>query len=223
MTTNRYEIAKTETLSSELKWHAEAWNDVASLGIDNFRVEGSDHHPQTNVKVVHDGRAIGMLFQVRDSYVRAVEREFQGAVCRDSCVEFFVRPTPDHGYFNFEINCGGVLHTSYIEDWTRVGDDFGKRTLLTAEQAKPIVVRSSLPAIVDPERMESITWTVFLSIPLSVMETFVGPLGTLDGRDWTANFYKCGDDTSHPHWAAWSPVAELNFHCPECFGNVHFL
>ena len=27
---------------------------------------------------------------------------------------------------------------------------------------------------------------------------------------WRANFYKCGDDTSHPHWAAWSPLKKVN-------------
>jgi hypothetical protein len=42
------------------------------------------------------------------------------------------------------------------------------------------------------------------------------------GNLWRANFYKCGDDTSHPHWAAWSPVDELNFHLPRCFGRLGF-
>ena len=55
-----------------------------------------------------------------------------------------------------------------------------------------------------------------------MLARYSGPLGTLAGRAWRANFYKCGDQTSHPHWAAWSPVDELNFHLPRCFGTIAF-
>ncbi|MEW6117215.1 MAG: carbohydrate-binding family 9-like protein, partial [Nitrospirota bacterium] len=41
-------------------------------------------------------------------------------------------------------------------------------------------------------------------------------------REWRANFYKCGDATSHPHWASWAPVEALNFHLPHCFGTICF-
>jgi len=38
------------------------------------------------------------------------------------------------------------------------------------------------------------------------------------------NFFKCGDETSHPHWASWSPISEeLNFHRPETFGSIVLL
>jgi hypothetical protein len=53
-----------------------------------------------------------------------------------------------------------------------------------------------------------------------VLERYVGPLAPLAGQVWRGNFYKCGDRTSHPHWAAWSPVDELNFHLPRCFGAL---
>jgi hypothetical protein len=42
------------------------------------------------------------------------------------------------------------------------------------------------------------------------------------GQTWRANFYKCGDLTSHKHWASWQPVKELNFHRPEDFGEIVF-
>jgi hypothetical protein len=221
--TKMHEISAVNSLPDTCDWDSDGWRGAEPLSIDNYREEGSSHRPMTEVKVLHDGRTIGMLFRVRDAYVRAATRAFQGPVCRDSCVEFFVRPLPDKGYFNFEMNCSGVLHTSYIEDWTRVGDQFGKRTMLTAEQAQSIRVVALLPSVIDPERAEPMTWTLALSVPLDVMESFVGSLGTLSGATWAGNFYKCGDETSHPHWASWSPVKELNFHSPECFGNLHFL
>jgi len=42
--------------------------------------------------------------------------------------------------------------------------------------------------------------------------------------EWRVNFYKCADDTSHPHWLTWSPVdlPEPNFHHPQSFGILQF-
>jgi hypothetical protein len=49
------------------------------------------------------------------------------------------------------------------------------------------------------------------------------PLGPMSSQSWRDNFYKCGDQTSHPHWASWSPVDDLNFHLPRCFGTICFV
>ncbi|MBF0230732.1 MAG: hypothetical protein HQK63_14285 [Desulfamplus sp.] len=42
--------------------------------------------------------------------------------------------------------------------------------------------------------------------------------------EWRANFYKCADKTSHPHWLTWSPVdfPKPNFHIHESFGILKF-
>ena len=37
------------------------------------------------------------------------------------------------------------------------------------------------------------------------------------------NFFKCADDSSHPHWASWAPIGEaLNFHQPQYFAPLRF-
>ena len=41
---------------------------------------------------------------------------------------------------------------------------------------------------------------VEFSIPFAVLEEYIGPLGAAAGQVWRANFYKCGSETSHPHW-----------------------
>ena len=40
----------------------------------------------------------------------------------------------------------------------------------------------------------------------------------------SANFYKCGDDTTKPHYISWNPVKSINpdFHRPEHFGILNF-
>ena len=39
-----------------------------------------------------------------------------------------------------------------------------------------------------------------------------------------ANFYKCGDDTTKPHFLSWNPVKapKPDFHRPEQFGVLNF-
>jgi len=65
-------------------------------------------------------------------------------------------------------------------------------------------------------------WTLRFYIPFAVFENYVGPLGEVAGQSWRGNFFKCAEDCSHPHWAAWSPVDEFNFHLPRCFGTLRF-
>ncbi len=196
------------------------WTRAASLAVDQFRPEGSDHRPQTTLQLLHDGRCLHGLFRVQDRYVRCVHQAYGDPVYRDSCVEFFVQPKAGGGYFNFEFNCGGAFLCNYITDETRVATGFKTAVKLTAADVARVRVVSSLPRIVEPEIAEPVSWWLTFAIPAEVMEKFVGPVGLLSRQTWHGNAYKCGNDTSHPHWAAWSPVDRLNFHLPRCFGEL---
>lgn len=195
----------------------------AELGrVTHFREESSDHRPDACFRLLHNETHLFIRFQVADRYVRSVQTEYQSPVCTDSCTEFFVRPRPDKGYFNFEVNAGGTLLLYYVEDPTRTPTGFKKRQSVTAEWSKKIVMWHSLPKVVDPTITDPVDWGNGWIIPVALLEAYAGPLGTLSGQHWQANFYKCGGDASHPHWASWSPVSELNFHLPACFGDLIF-
>lgn len=174
------------------------------------------------MRLLHDARGIHGLFQVHDRYVRCVRAEYGSEVWKDSCVEFFVQPRADAGYFNFEFNCGGAFLCSYIVDPTRTPDGFKEFVKLPAEIGRQIQVCTSLPGVVDPEIAEPTDWTLQFFIPFSLLEKHAGALGEVAGQTWRGNFFKCAEDNSHPHWAAWSPVDELNFHLPRCFGTLRF-
>lgn len=204
------------------QWEDDAWRHVPSLPIDRFRPESSDHRPRTRAKLVADHQGLYGIFKVQDCHVRSVHTGFQAPVYKDSCVEFFVQPRPDRGYFNFEFNCGGAVLASYITDPARTTDGFKAWEPLSPEDGRRIRVAHSLPAVVAPERIENTTWSLAFQIPLDILAAHVGPLRVKAGEVWQANFYKCGDETSHPHWAAWCPVDELNFHLPRCFGQLRF-
>jgi hypothetical protein len=203
-------------------WNGPAWENVPHLELNCFRPEGSGHRPMAKAKLLYDSKQLKCIFQVQDQYVRCIHTEFQGPVYQDSCVEFFVQPKPDYGYFNFEFNCGGTLLASYITDPTRIGTDLKEYAPLTRNEVEQIDIYHSLPRKVFPEIQQKVTWQIEVSIPFLLFEKYIGPLPDIQGNTWRANFYKCGDQTSHPHWASWSPVTELNFHLPVCFGNICF-
>ncbi|MBU4262253.1 MAG: carbohydrate-binding family 9-like protein [Proteobacteria bacterium] len=204
------------------EWDSPLWQQAPALPIAAFRPESTNHRPQTEVKLLCSPVALHGFFRVRDRYVRCVHDRFQQPVYQDSCVEFFVQPQVSGGYFNFEFNCGGSMLASYIVDPTRTEHGFRDFTPLTMEQGSQVSIYHSLPVLVEPEITNDLTWFIEFRLPFALLEKYVGPLGEIKGQVWRANFYKCGDKTSHPHWAAWSPVDELNFHLPHCFGRITF-
>jgi hypothetical protein len=179
-----------------------------------------DHFPTTEVKIAYDETSIHLMFQVADRYVRAVALDHQDNVWEDSCVEFFFTPNADvsMGYFNLEMNCGGIFLFHF-----QAGP--GKeRMVISKQDCNQIKVAHSLPRTVDPEITEPFTWRVAYSIPLALLKKYCPVIVPGPGRQWRANFYKCGDNTSHPHWLTWAPVDFFrpNFHLPQSFGILEF-
>jgi len=204
-------------------WSQGVWADVQPLRVRHFHAASSEHRPITEAKLLFDDEHLYVFFRVQDRYVRAVAGRFQGPVWADSCAEAFLQPRESRGYFNFEMNCGGTLLLYHIRDPRRTPEGFADFTPVAAEQAAKMRIYHSLPARVDPEIGEPVEWRLEYSIPLSLFEAYVGEAPRPAGERWRGNFYKCGDETSHPHWASWSPIGEeLNFHCPQHFGILEF-
>ncbi len=203
-------------------WDGPVWQNVPPLNIACFRPESSSHRPLTQCKLCYGLDRIWGLFRVDDRYVRCIHQGFQAEVYKDSCVEFFVEPKAGAGYFNFEFNGGGAMLASHVTDPTRVAGRVKGCTPLPPEKCRRVEIFHSLPARVEPEITEPIVWFLEFSIPVSIFEPYIGSIGNMAGQVWRANFYKCGNETSRPHWAAWQPVNDLNFHLPEHFGSLRF-
>ena len=213
------------SLRPELRglWDGPAWGETPFLDIDCFRPESTSHRPLVRCKLLHADSQLYGLFCVRDRYVRCIRTRFQSPVYEDSCVELFVQPKPDKGYFNFEFNCGGALLASYVTDPTRINGLVAGATPLSAEEGRQVAVYHSLPSIVEPEMVDEVTWSLEFAIPFALLTGYVGNLGKVEGQEWRGNLYKCGNRTSHPHWASWSPLSDRNFHAPWDFGALRFL
>jgi hypothetical protein len=220
---NSYVIQYTKR-PTEIKglWSGDVWRGVPVLEVAASRPEGSGHCPRTECKLLYGDKSIYVIFRVEDRYVRCVHTGFQADVYKDSCVELFLQPDVGNGYFNFEFNCGGSLLASHVTEPTRVDGRVKSCTPLVEDDDREIRRFHSLPEIVEPEIADDTVWYLECAIPFTVMEKYVGPLGDVNGQTWRGNIYKCGNETSHPHWGAWSPINERNFHLPECFGTIHF-
>jgi Carbohydrate-binding family 9 len=218
-----YRIQPTGTIP-EMRgyWAGPVWRKAECVSVDCFRPEGSDHRPETLSKLLYDNQYIFGIFRVEDRFVRCIHAGFQQDVWKDSCVEMFIQPKDSPGYFNFEFNCGGALQASYVIDPTRLGGRLKNFIPLTPQEDRRIRRFASQPQVVEPEISQPLTWYLEYAIPFTLLEKYAGPLGNVPGQIWRANFYKCGNETSHPHWASWMPIAERNFHDPAGFGELIF-
>jgi len=197
-----------------------AWSHLPVAEVGHFLPQSSQHHPRAVARLAHDNQRVHGWFEVLDRYVRCARTEYGSEVWKDSCVEFFVEPKAGRGYFNFEFNCGGAFLVNHMVDPTRTPAGFKEFTRLPESLARQVSVCSSLPRVIEPEITEATDWTLEFQIPVHLLEHYVGPIGDLAGQTWRGNFFKCAEENSHPHWAAWSPVSEFNFHLPQCFGTL---
>jgi len=226
----RYVVSRTACQpEGQGLWDGPVWGPARSLEVAHFHPSGSDHRPRTEAKMRYDDANLYGLFRVEDRYVVCRHEGYQAHVYEDSCVEFFVRPAPDRGYLNFEMSCCGSLLLYYIDDWRRKphpadsDDEFEAFVKAPCEIGSRVSLFPSLPARIETEIADTVVWTLEFHIPLDVLAHYIGPLGTLAGQTWRANFNKCADGSSHPHWGAWASIgAELNLHQPDRFGVLKF-
>jgi len=142
------------------RWDGPAWKDVEPLSVGHYHAASSAHRPVVYAKSVYDDGGLYGIFHVEDRYVLCTHTEFQTQVYRDACVEFFVKPKPDKGHMNFEMNCGGSLLLQYIEDPARKDDGFVKYEWASEPVGRQVGLFGSLPKRVEPEITEPCVWHV---------------------------------------------------------------
>ena len=215
-------LIKRARVTPELRgdWDGPAWRDAQVAEISSFHPAGSDHRPQTAAKILYDDAGLYVIFRVRDRYVVCTRDKHQTLTSKDSCVEVYFESKPgEKGYLNFEMNCGGTLLLFYITDPTRSQETIFREKVVVPE---PLIdtmrIYHSLPKTLPREIAEPVEWAVEYFVPWSLFETYAGKLEPPAQRRWRGNFHKCADESSHPHWASWSPIGEeLNFHVPQYF------
>lgn len=220
--TNNYvyqvkQTTKSPDINSE--WNKEIWENTQALEIKNYMGNKPSHFPETKVKLRYDEDHIYVIFSVDDNYIKAIETETHGRVWEDSCVEFFFTPGTDtERYFNFEANCKGVFLFNYHLNNRKINGS------VSLEDCKKITITPSLTRNVEQESKEPENWTLEYSIPIAILSNYMKVDTPKPGTTWRANFYKCADKTSQPHWLTWAPIdyPQPSFHRPKFFGELKF-
>jgi hypothetical protein len=202
------------------------FNETGSLpsGIPSLNLaplSGSPLHPdwvpepRVKVSLFHTNDRLHLKFEVEEYGRRAEVLQDMGPVWEDSCVECFVSLSPDEpggAYYNFEFNALGRLYLSY-------------GTGRTGRVPAPVGVLSQIarfPAWRDPESSlpGMAAWELRASIPCEAF--FEDFLTSFSGLRMKANFFKCGNRLTFPHYLSWSPMSpgKPDFHQPGFFGSL---
>jgi len=178
----------------------------AMIKIDRINWNEFPHLIDVKVYAGYDNQYLWLNYLVGSEVIRAICRADQEPVWQDSCVEFFI--AQGDFYRNFEFNCLGVCLSAS-------GSDRHSRKSLDKDSLDQILRFPSLTSETLPEKGTSLSWSLTVAIPLHL-------IGLKAGSEFWANFYKCGDETSVPHYLSWSPIGTLNpdFHQPPYFGRV---
>lgn len=173
------------------------------------------YKPKVDFRIAYCQDQILLKYYVNEENIMAKETRVNGNVYRDSCVEFFISPDQNDIYYNFEFNCIGTPHVGYGKAGT-------KRSLIDPEILKLITVKSSLGNQSFSEITGGHQWEIMIMIPKKCL-AFDKDI-VFKGLKANANFYKCGDDTSRPHYITWNPVrTEIpDYHQPKYFGEILF-
>lgn len=216
-----YDVLKLESpMKPDGNWNKAQWQHSKEIEITQRMGPVTSFTPTVRAKMMYDDQFVYIIFKVQDHYVRSIANTINGRIWEDSCVEFFFAPDVQKplAYFNLEINCGG-FPLFHFKDPAVPG-----APLPSVDDIKKIEIAHSMPSVVDPEITTPQTWTLEYRIPVEMLQRYASVTRPVKGAQWKANFYKCGDKTSNPHWLTWSVVQHPtpNFHLPEYFGTLNF-
>ena len=192
------------------------WENIEKADIACFPWDQNGYRPKTEARAAYTEKGFHVFLISYEQEIIATRENMNDMVCRDSCMEFFFNPDPEHDgrYMNFELNPLGTLYLGIGKDRYD-----GKKIMETSPelfQIRTSVSRESLKSYSGP------FWSIQFFIPFDFIESRYGKLDFKSGMKMTGNFYKCADDMAYPHYGCWNEVIykEPDFHRSECFGSL---
>ncbi len=183
------------------------WNDVPKAEISTYKWLDNGYEPVCYAQCAfleNDGLYIRMV--ANESNPRTEMKNFDDAVCTESCMEFFVSFDPENKtYVNFEVNAIGTL--------------LATRRTVGAERVT-IDKLIGIPEITA--KIEDDFWSVEYMLTFDQIKKLFPNADLNKGSTFRANFYKCGDSTEIPHYGMWNEVEseEPSYHLPQYFGRL---
>lgn len=186
------------------------------LLIDTINWKGYNYKPDVALSIAYSDHEIFLKYYITENYFKAEKTDSNQMVCEDSCVEFFVSPEDDGLYYNMEFNAIGTC---------LLGTGTDRASSKKAEPGIISKIRRLTTAGKQPvkEKAGEYAWAITIAIPFEVF--FHHQIKDLKGKIFRANFYKCGDKLTVPHYVTWNPVGteKPDYHQPEHFGLLKFV
>jgi len=189
------------------------WLSVPTVKIESFHWENSRPFRPASFAQFCGIRGHGLSAKLWsfEENPRCVNTQRDDPVYEDSCLELFLQPVQGNpSYINFEMNCKGAYLSQF-------GKERGGRIFLKD-------LSSIEPRITcfKTSNNNNTAWGVEILIPDTLISEVYGVSYTTAPCEIKGNFYKCGDKTQIPHYAAFFPAGsvELGFHNPACFGKI---
>ena len=184
--------------------------------IDRINWKDFDYKPEARFNIAYGTEEIYIKYYIREKGTKAEKSRTNEMVCEDSCVEFFVSPAEDGIYYNIESNPIGTI---------LMGSGHGRHDSVMADSGIVDNIRRLTTMGSQPfaEIKGDISWSLTLAIPLKTF--FRHNIDRIKGKSFRANFYKCGDKLSVPHYVTWNEVKteKPDYHRPEFFGILKFI
>jgi hypothetical protein len=191
-------------------------NQQGRLLIDTINWKGYNYKPNVALAISYSDHEIFLKYYITENYFKAEMTDTNQMVCEDSCVEFFVSPEEDGIYYNMEFNGIGTCLLGWGTDRESskraLPEVISKIRRLSTAGTKPI-----------KEQEGEYKWTITVAVPFDVF--FRHKIKKLKGKTFRANFYKCGDKLTVPHYVTWNPVGteKPDYHQPGYFGVLKFV
>lgn len=167
------------------------------------------------VNLAHDNSGVYLYYRVQTEELRVINTKDFMPVWEDSCVEFFMQHESEKtSYRNFEFNAHGVLLAS-------VHQSREESEKMSIDVMSSIIRFTTIAHTYENDKQLS-NWTLLAEIPKDAMGFSIDE--SLSKQRIRANFYKCGDKTSEPHFLSWKSIETEapNFHVPQFFGELEF-
>jgi hypothetical protein len=178
--------------------------------------EGYSKKPEIKFNIGYSDNEIFLKYYVKEDCIKAEMISSNQKVYEDSCVEFFVSPGEDGTYYNFEFNSIGTCLLG-------IGTGRADRSFADPGIISKIRRLPSMGTVPFGERCGDFFWTLTIAIQFGIFIRH--EVKDLKNKILRANFYKCGDNLSSPHFITWNPVktGKPDFHQPVFFGQLRFI
>jgi len=171
----------------------------AVIGIYLWEENGYTPRASARLTLVGDTLILRMRAEESDPLIRYHRGDVSPRVWCDSCMEFFFSANDQPGYVNLEMNADGCYICNFGE---------GRHN----RRACDIFAEGGQPTATVGEGF----WQVEASLSLQKITMLFGAEAVTSLR---GNFYKCGDETTFPHFGMWAKVdvPTPDFHRPAYF------